>query len=93
MQMNIYEDKSGVVVHSGPNPKVFMDITIGGEPAGRVTMELFADTCPRTAENFRALCTGGWVGGWERGWVGGSRPEGGGGGARALLCVLPGPTE
>ncbi|PPR90507.1 hypothetical protein GOBAR_AA30180 [Gossypium barbadense] len=40
------------------NPKVFFDVTIGGEPAGRIAMELFADVTPRTAENFRALCTG-----------------------------------
>jgi peptidylprolyl isomerase len=41
-----------------PNPKVFFDVSIGGEPAGRVVMELFADVVPDTAENFRALCTG-----------------------------------
>jgi len=40
------------------NPKVFFDVTIGGQNVGRITMELFADTTPRTAENFRALCTG-----------------------------------
>ena len=40
------------------NPKVFFDITIGGQNAGRVTIELFSDKCPKTAENFRALCTG-----------------------------------
>ncbi len=40
------------------NPRVFFDITIGGAPAGRIVFELFADTTPRTAENFRALCTG-----------------------------------
>ncbi|KAB1207587.1 Peptidyl-prolyl cis-trans isomerase [Morella rubra] len=40
------------------NPKVFFDISIGGAPAGRILMELYADTTPRTAENFRALCTG-----------------------------------
>ena len=40
------------------NPKVFFDITIGGQNAGRVTIELYADKCPKTAENFRALCTG-----------------------------------
>lgn len=40
------------------NPTVFFDITIGGAPAGRVTFELFADVVPKTAENFRALCTG-----------------------------------
>jgi len=40
------------------NPKVFFDVTIGGSPAGRIIMELFADVVPKTAENFRALCTG-----------------------------------
>ena len=40
------------------NPKVFFDISIGGQPAGRIVFELFADACPKTAENFRALCTG-----------------------------------
>merc|ERR1712146_748097 len=36
----------------------FMDIAIGGEFRGRVLFTLFADTVPKTAENFRALCTG-----------------------------------
>lgn len=40
-------------VHS----KVFFDISVGGQPAGRIEMELFGDT-PKTSENFRALCTG-----------------------------------
>ena len=40
------------------NPRVYFDITLGGQPAGRIVFELFADTVPRTAENFRALCTG-----------------------------------
>ena len=40
------------------NPTVFFDLEIGGAPAGRVVMELFKDVVPRTAENFRALCTG-----------------------------------
>lgn len=43
---------------SKPNPKVFFDILIGKSKAGRVVMELFADATPKTAENFRALCTG-----------------------------------
>ncbi|KAJ4287083.1 cytochrome P450 monooxygenase 41 [Collariella sp. IMI 366227] len=38
--------------------RVFFDITIGGKPAGRITFELFNDVVPKTAENFRALCTG-----------------------------------
>eukprot|EP00475_Leptophrys_vorax_P029786 TRINITY_DN4403_c0_g1_i1.p1 TRINITY_DN4403_c0_g1~~TRINITY_DN4403_c0_g1_i1.p1 ORF type:complete len:363 (-),score=19.64 TRINITY_DN4403_c0_g1_i1:71-1159(-) len=40
------------------NPRVFFDVSIGGEPEGRVVMELFRDAAPRTVENFRALCTG-----------------------------------
>ena len=38
--------------------KVFFDIEINGEAAGRVVMGLFGETVPKTAENFRALCTG-----------------------------------
>merc|ERR1712019_247629 len=41
-----------------PNPIVFFDVTIGGQSAGRISMELYADKTPGTAENFRALCTG-----------------------------------
>mmetsp|Transcript_22773 Transcript_22773/g.25086 ORF Transcript_22773/g.25086 Transcript_22773/m.25086 type:complete len:182 (+) Transcript_22773:20-565(+) len=40
------------------NPVVFFDISIGGSPKGRVEMELRADVVPKTAENFRCLCTG-----------------------------------
>ncbi|KNA19494.1 hypothetical protein SOVF_061120 [Spinacia oleracea] len=40
------------------NPKVFFDMAVGGQPAGRIVMELYADVVPKTAENFRALCTG-----------------------------------
>ncbi|KAJ7249723.1 cyclophilin-like domain-containing protein [Mycena haematopus] len=35
-----------------------MDINIGETPAGRLKMELFSDIVPKTAENFRQLCTG-----------------------------------
>ncbi|KAI5481323.1 Peptidyl-prolyl cis-trans isomerase, cyclophilin-type [Pseudohyphozyma bogoriensis] len=41
-----------------PNPRCFMDFSIEGQLVGRVIFELFADVVPRTAENFRALCTG-----------------------------------
>ena len=38
-------------------PRVFFDISIDGKPAGRITLDLFDDVAPKTAENFRALCT------------------------------------
>ncbi|CAO3567443.1 unnamed protein product [Mortierella alpina] len=41
-----------------PNPRTFFDIAIGQEPIGRIVFELFANVVPKTAENFRALCTG-----------------------------------
>jgi peptidyl-prolyl isomerase G (cyclophilin G) len=40
------------------NPSVFLDVSIDGDPVERIVIELFADVVPKTAENFRALCTG-----------------------------------
>jgi len=40
------------------NFAVFMDVSIGGQPVGRLRMELFKDVAPRCAENFRQFCTG-----------------------------------
>jgi cyclophilin family peptidyl-prolyl cis-trans isomerase len=40
------------------NPKVFFDMTVDGQPAGKIVIELRKDIVPKTAENFRALCTG-----------------------------------
>lgn len=36
----------------------YFDISIAGQPAGRVVFQLYNDLVPKTAENFRALCTG-----------------------------------
>ncbi|WWD22559.1 hypothetical protein CI109_107052 [Kwoniella shandongensis] len=41
-----------------PNPRVFFDFTVADKPLGRVVFELYNDVVPKTAENFRALCTG-----------------------------------
>ncbi|KAH8411133.1 hypothetical protein KR222_004231 [Zaprionus bogoriensis] len=39
-------------------PRVYFDINAGGAKLGRIVMELRSDVVPKTAENFRALCTG-----------------------------------
>ncbi|MBO0916846.1 peptidylprolyl isomerase [Streptomyces sp. NBC_01260] len=38
--------------------KVYFDITINDEPAGRIVFNLYDDVVPKTAENFRQLATG-----------------------------------
>nr|XP_033805115.1 peptidyl-prolyl cis-trans isomerase-like [Geotrypetes seraphini] len=39
-------------------PQVFFDMAADGAAVGRIVMMLRADVVPKTAENFRALCTG-----------------------------------
>lgn len=40
------------------NPRVYFDVTSDKEELGRIVLELRSDVVPKTAENFRALCTG-----------------------------------
>mmetsp|Transcript_48785 Transcript_48785/g.87866 ORF Transcript_48785/g.87866 Transcript_48785/m.87866 type:complete len:203 (+) Transcript_48785:29-637(+) len=40
------------------NPKCWMEINCGGTVLGKIELELKADVVPKTAENFRALCSG-----------------------------------
>lgn len=47
-----------VIEPSEDNPHVFFDIKQGDKQLGRIVMRLYADIVPKTADNFRALCTG-----------------------------------
>jgi cyclophilin family peptidyl-prolyl cis-trans isomerase len=49
--MNLAEEKPKL-------PRCFLDITADDKPLGRVVVELRSDIVPKTAENFRTLCTG-----------------------------------
>ncbi|CAD8112770.1 unnamed protein product [Paramecium sonneborni] len=46
------------MIRNPQNPIVFFDVAIAGQKVGRIRMELYADVVPKTAENFRQLCTG-----------------------------------
>lgn len=64
-----HDDQEELRRANAKNPRVFLDIEIAdatgtgsrlrkGTNVGRITIELFEDIVPKTAENFRALCTG-----------------------------------
>lgn len=57
------KNRDVLVGNRAENPVVYFDIQIGDAKAGRMTIELRADLCPMTCENFRVLVTG------ERGHV------------------------
>ena len=39
------------------NTIVFFDVSVAGRDSGRILMKLYDDITPKTAENFRQLCT------------------------------------
>ncbi|EKM57164.1 uncharacterized protein PHACADRAFT_254745 [Phanerochaete carnosa HHB-10118-sp] len=41
-----------------PAPDVYFNISVDGQPSGRLIFRLFDDICPKTAQNFRELATG-----------------------------------
>jgi len=55
----IHEPVVSVKEASNPkNPRVYFELIVGTRPIGRIEFELFSNIVPKTAENFRALCTG-----------------------------------
>ena len=57
-KVSMYDDKTGIVAPGKSNPHVFFDIKHGDTMLGRIVMQIYMDVTPKTAENFRALCTG-----------------------------------
>eukprot|EP00040_Diaphanoeca_grandis_P003149 m.23945 g.23945 ORF g.23945 m.23945 type:complete len:377 (+) comp14421_c0_seq1:209-1339(+) len=46
------------ILQSVMNPRVFLDIAIGGKHKGTIEIELFPKVVPKTVENFTSLCLG-----------------------------------
>jgi cyclophilin family peptidyl-prolyl cis-trans isomerase len=54
-RINFFPKMAAAAPSSSSN--VFFEVTIGGKPAGRIVFKLFDDVVPKTARNFRLLCT------------------------------------
>ena len=52
------ESKGVRITGKKKRSKVYLEVTADDEELGRIEIELFDDLVPRTAENFRQLCTG-----------------------------------
>merc|ERR1712038_1834849 len=62
-KVSMYGDKKSAEVNvvpnaNGDNPHVFFDISQGDKKLGRIVMQLYVDITPKTAGNFKAICTG-----------------------------------
>ena len=38
--------------------RCYLDVSVGGKSAGRIVIDLYGEIAPKTAENFRQLCSG-----------------------------------
>jgi hypothetical protein len=52
------QKRSAGVAQAPVTQRVFLDVTIGGRPAGRIVVGLYGSVVPKTAENFKQLCSG-----------------------------------
>lgn len=62
-KVTMYDDKKTAELNivpnaDGGNPHVFFDIIQGEKKLGRIVMQLYMDITPKTAGNFKAICTG-----------------------------------
>lgn len=48
----------GVKPQAEVTSRVYFDVSIDNQPAGRIVMGLYGNTVPKTAENFQKLCEG-----------------------------------
>lgn len=57
---SLYDDKKGVIAPNAnkDNPHVWFEMKQGEENLGKIVMQIYQDITPKTAENFRCLCTG-----------------------------------
>lgn len=50
LRLTTPEMPSAIMAATTDRPRVFLDVSIGGDPVGRLTIELFVDKTPRTCE-------------------------------------------
>ncbi|CAB9507172.1 cis-trans isomerase [Seminavis robusta] len=57
---SLYDEKPGIIAPNAnkDNPHVWFEMKQGEETLGKIVMQIYKDITPKTAENFRCLCTG-----------------------------------